>query len=74
MIKIFTLRHIEPQEALRLVRESSAIHYLINWSCNVDEKNKRLIFQLKHGGGGFEEEVEKAARELEKFIKSIDQK
>ncbi len=72
MIKIFTLMHIQPDEALRLVQESGIISYMINWGCNIDEKNKRLIFQLKHGGGEFEEELEAAARELEKFIRSID--
>jgi hypothetical protein len=72
MIKVITLKHIEPKEALRLVQESGVIPYLINWGCNMDEKNRRLVFQLKHGGGGFEEEVEKAAKDLEAFIKSID--
>ena len=72
MIKVITLKHISPKEALRLVQESGIISYLINWGCNIDEKNKRMIFQLKHGGGGFEEEVEKTAQQLEKYIKSID--
>ena len=72
MIKVFNLKHIEPNEALRLVQESGVFDYMINWSCNIDEKNKRLIFNLKHGGGDFPEELEKAARELERFIKSID--
>lgn len=72
MIKVIALKHIDPKEALRLVQESGVIPYLINWGCNIDEKNDRLIFQLKHGGGGFEDEVQKAASELEKFIKSID--
>lgn len=72
MIKVITLKHIEPKEALRLVQESGVIPYLINWGCNMDEKNRRLVFQLKHGGGGFEEEVEKAVKDLEAFIKSID--
>ena len=72
MTKIFTLKNIEPKEALRLVQESGIIPYLINWGCNVDEKKRRLIFQLKHGGGDFNEELEHAVRELEKYIKSID--
>lgn len=72
MIKVITLKHIEPKEALRLVQESGVIPYLINWGCNMDEKNRRLVFQLKHGGGGFEEEVEKVVKDLEAFIKSID--
>ncbi len=74
MIKVVTLKHISPKDALRLVQESGVLPYLINWGCNMDEKNHRLVFQLKHGGGGFEEEVEKAASDLEKFIKSIDVK
>jgi hypothetical protein len=72
MIKVISLKHISPKEALRLVQESGIIPYLINWGCNIDEKNKRMVFQLKHGGGGFEEELESAAIDLEKFIKSID--
>ncbi len=72
MIKVFNLKHIDPNDALRLVQESGVFNYMINWSCNIDEKNKRLIFNLKHGGGDFPEELEKAARELERFIKSID--
>ena len=72
MIKVVNLKHIEPKEALRLVQESGVFPYLINWGCNIDEKGHRLIFQLKHGGGDFDEEVEKAAHDLEKFIKSID--
>ncbi len=74
MIKVISLKYLSPKDALRLVQESGVIPYLINWGCNIDEKNNRLIFQLKHGGGGFEEEVELAAAELEKFIKSIDVK
>ncbi|MBN2367198.1 MAG: hypothetical protein JXL67_13600 [Calditrichaeota bacterium] len=74
MIKVITLKHIDPKNALRIVQESGVISYLINWGCNIDEKNNRMIFQLKHGGGGFEEEVEETARQLEKFIKSIDVK
>ncbi len=74
MIKVISLKHIDPKYALRLVQESGVIPYLINWGCNIDEKNNRMIFQLKHGGGDFEEEVEKAARQLEKFIRSIDVK
>lgn len=74
MIKVITLRNIDPDEALRLVQESGVIPYLISWGCNIDKKSKRLIFQLKHGGGAFEEEVEKAAIDLEKYIKSIDVK
>lgn len=72
MIKTFTLKHIEPEDALRLVRESAIIDYMINWGCNIDKKNRRLIFQLKHGGGDFPEELQKTAHDLEKFIKSID--
>jgi hypothetical protein len=72
MIKVVILKHIEPKEALRLVQESGVISYLINWGCNIDEKGRRLIFQLKHGGGGFDQEIDKAAHDLEKFIKSID--
>lgn len=74
MIKVITLKNVNPDEALRLVRESGVIPYLITWGCNIDKKSKRLIFQLKHGGGAFEEEVEKVAIELEKYIKSIDVK
>jgi|MudIll2142460700_1097286.scaffolds.fasta_scaffold10097_2 hypothetical protein len=74
MIKVVSLKHISPKDALRLVQESGVLPYLINWGCNIDEKNRRLVFQLKHGGGGFEEELESAADELEKFIKSIDVK
>ncbi len=72
MIKVINLKHIEPKEALRLVQEAGIFSYLINWGCNVDEKNNRLVFQIKHGGGGFEEEVEKASHDLDRFIKSID--
>lgn len=74
MIKVISLKHVSPKDALRLVQESGVIPYLINWGCNIDEKNKRLVFQLKHGGGEFEEEVEATAGDLEKFIKSIDVK
>jgi hypothetical protein len=74
MIKVISLKHISPKDALRLVQESGIIPYLINWGCNIDENNKRLVFQLKHGGGGFEEEVDIIAADLEKFIKSIDVK
>jgi len=72
MIKVISLKNIEPKEALRLVQESGVVPYLINWGCNIDEKNKRLIFQLKHGGGAFDEEIDQTADDLEKFIKSID--
>jgi len=72
MIKIITLKHISPKKALRLVQESGVIPYLINWGCNIDEENRRMVFQLKHGGGAFDTEVEKTAVDLEKFIKSID--
>lgn len=74
MVKVITLKHIEPKEALRLVQESGIIPYLINWGCNIDEKNRRLVFQLKHGGGGFEDEVKNAASDLESYLKSIDVK
>jgi len=74
MVKVITLKHIEPKEALRLVQESGIIPYLINWGCNIDEKNHRLVFQLKHGGGGFEDEVKNAASDLESYLKSIDVK
>ncbi len=72
MVKVITLKHIEPKEALRLVQESGIIPYLINWGCNIDEKNRRLVFQLKHGGGGFEDELKNAASDLESYLKSID--
>ena len=74
MVKVITLKYLDPKEALRLVQESGVIPYLINWGCNIDEKNRRLVFQLKHGGGGFEDEVKKAASELESYLKSIDVK
>lgn len=74
MIKVISLKNIEPKEALRLIQESGVIPYLINWGCNIDEKNRRLIFQLKHGGGNFDEELDRAADDLEKFLKSIDVK
>ena len=74
MVKVITLKYIEPKEALRLVQESGIISYLINWGCNIDEKNRRLVFQLKHGGGGFEDEVKQAASDLETYLKSIDVK
>ncbi|MEJ2634295.1 MAG: hypothetical protein P8184_03260 [Calditrichia bacterium] len=72
MIRVYTLKHISPDEALRLVQEAGVIPYLINWGSNIDEKKKRLMFTLKHGGGDFSEELEKVARDLDKFIKSID--
>jgi hypothetical protein len=74
MIKVISLKNIEPKEALRLVQESGVIPYLINWGCNIDTKNRRLIFQLKHGGGTFDEELTRATVDLEKFLKSIDVK
>lgn len=74
MIKVFTLTNIEPEEALRLVQESGVINYMINWGCNIDKENRRLVFQLRYGGGDFPEEVASAARELEKYIHSIDTK
>ena len=74
MVKVITLKYIEPKEALRLVQESGIIPYLINWGCHIDEKNRRMVFQLKHGGGGFEDEVKNAANELETYLKSIDVK
>jgi hypothetical protein len=72
MIKVFTLENIDPEDALRLVQESSVINYMINWGCNIDKKNQRLVFQLKHGGGDFPEELNQAVKDLEKFIQSID--
>ncbi|MFZ0391261.1 MAG: hypothetical protein WAN36_12460 [Calditrichia bacterium] len=72
MIKVYSLKHISPQDALRLVHESGIIPYIINWGSNIDEPNKRLIFTLKHGGGDFEEELQRVARELDKFMRSID--
>lgn len=72
MLKIITLKNISPKKALRLVQESGVIPYLINWGCNIDEENNRMVFQLKHGGGSFESEINKVATELEKYIKSID--
>ncbi len=72
MIRVYQLKHISAREALRLVNEAGVIPYLINWGCNIDEKGNRLIFQLKHGGGDFPQEEEAAARELDRFIRSID--
>lgn len=72
MVKVFKLKHIQPKEALLMVQKAGVIPYLINWGCNIDEKNNRLIFTLKHGGGAFAEELDGAARDLDRFIKSID--
>jgi len=74
MVKVITLKYLDPKDALRLVQESGVLSYLINWGCHIDEKNRRLVFQLKHGGGGFEDEVKVAATELESYLKSIDVK
>lgn len=74
MVKAITLKYLDPKEALRLVQESGILPYLINWGCHIDETNHRLVFQLKHGGGGFEDEVKNAASELESFLKSVDVK
>jgi hypothetical protein len=74
MIKVIELKYLRPKEALRLVQESGVIPYMVSWGCNIDEPNNRLVFQLKHGGGSFDNELQLAAKDLEKFIKSIDKK
>lgn len=75
MIKIFQLKKISPREALKSIQEAGIITYMINWGCDIDDKNNRLVFHLKHGsgtGGSFDAELEKVVRDLEQFIKSID--
>jgi len=75
MIKIFQLKKISPDEALKRVQSAGIFNYMINWGCDIDKKNNRLVFNLKHGGGSggsFDEELEKAVKNLEQFIKSID--
>jgi len=75
MLKVIRLKNIQPEKALRSVRIAGVLGYMINWGCEIDSANRRLIFTLKHGsgsGGSFDQELQKAASELEKFIRSID--
>jgi hypothetical protein len=76
MIKIIKLKNISPQQALESVQTAGIFGYMINWGCEIDEKNNRLIFNLKHGGGGgtFEKELQKTVKDLEAFINSLDTK
>lgn len=75
MIKVLTVRNISPRKALESVQVAGIFNYMINWGCDIDEKNQRLIFTLRHGGGSggsFDRELKQAAHDLEEFIKSID--
>jgi hypothetical protein len=75
MIKIIEVKHASPKEVLESIQLAGIFNYMINWGCNIDEKNKRLIFNLRHGGGtggSFDKELTEAAKQLESFIKSID--
>lgn len=75
MIKIIEVKHASPKEVLENIQLAGIFNYMINWGCNIDEKNKRLVFNLRHGGGtggSFDKELNEAAKQLESFIKSID--
>ncbi|RMG66345.1 MAG: hypothetical protein D6715_07160 [Calditrichaeota bacterium] len=75
MIKIIKVKYLEPREALASIQKAGIIPYLINWGCDVDEQNRRLIFNLRHGsgsGGSFDEELRRVGNEIEQFLKSID--
>lgn len=75
MIKIIGVKYASPGEVLESIQSAGIFNYMINWGCNIDEKNKRLIFNLRHGGGtggSFDKELKEAIQQLESFIKSID--
>jgi hypothetical protein len=75
MIKIIEVKYASPKEALESIQSAGIFNYMINWGCNIDQKNKRLIFTLRHGGGtggSFDKELKEAIQQLESFIKSID--
>lgn len=75
MIKIIEVKYISPRRVLESIRQASIFGYMINWGCDIDEENKRLTFNIRHGGGtggSFDRELKEAVRQLESFIKSID--
>lgn len=75
MIKIIEVKHISPQQVLESIQQAGIFNYMINWGCDIDEQNKRLIFNMRHGGGtggSFDRELKDAVKQLETFIKSID--
>ncbi len=75
MIKIIKVKYLEPGEALASLQKAGIIPYFINWGCDVDEQNRRLIFNLRHGsgsGGTFDAELKQVGHDIEQFLKSID--
>lgn len=75
MIKVISVKHISPKQVLESVQQAGVFNYMINWGCDIDEENNRLIFNIRHGGGtggSFDQEVKDAIRQLETFVKSID--
>ena len=75
MIKVFKVKNISPQKVLDKIQNAGIFNYMINWGCDIDEKNKHLIFNLRHGGGeggSFEKELKETIHSLEVFVKSID--
>jgi hypothetical protein len=75
MIKILKVKNISPQKALDKIQNAGIFNYMINWGCDIDEKNKQLTFNLRHGsgeGGSFDKELKETIRSLEVFLKSID--
>lgn len=75
MIKVIEVKHLSPRKVLESVQQAGIFNYMINWGCDIDEENKRLIFNVRHGGGSggsFDKEVKETIRQLETFVKSID--
>ena len=75
MIKIIEVKYISPKQVLESIQQTGIFNYMINWGCDIDEQNKRLIFNIRHGGGtggSFDKELKEAVKQLEIFIKSID--
>lgn len=75
MIKVIEVKHISPRQVLESIQQASIFSYMINWGCDIDEENKRLTFNIRHGGGtggSFDKELKEAVHQLETFIKSLD--
>ncbi len=73
MVKIFRLKHISPKEALEQIHGSGIIDYMFNWGYSIDEKRKALTITLQYGGGSDPEREKEMMKNLESFIKSIDE-
>lgn len=73
MVKIFKPKFLTPREVLDQVHKSGVIDYIFSWGYTIDENRNTITFNLRYTGGDDEEKEKKMMRELDNFIRAIDE-